>query len=162
MMVVEEEIKPRLTCNLMVISSSVEPPPISCCTDGRMGTGGTGTVHRMRDSGRAKVPFIQRRMRSSSVIWHSSSYALMGVRSSCRGGGRRVKEGHHKGSNILPLLAVFVASILDTGELFHRICADIGRLVHRHSWRGTSHARSWSIHCLLFSQRRLHTRNMDI
>jgi hypothetical protein len=51
--------------------------------EGRMGTGGTGTVHMMRDSGRPNDPLIHSKVMSSSRILRRRLYARIGVNSSC-------------------------------------------------------------------------------
>ena len=47
-----------------------------------IGTGGTGTVHMISDSGLPKVPCIHSKMRSSSVTQLTNSYTRSGVNNS--------------------------------------------------------------------------------
>mmetsp|Transcript_61869 Transcript_61869/g.108729 ORF Transcript_61869/g.108729 Transcript_61869/m.108729 type:complete len:241 (+) Transcript_61869:86-808(+) len=71
-----------ISCSFTVKSSSVLPPPMSCGTLGRIGTGGTGTANMISPSGRPYVPCIHNKVKSSSVIRFISSYERTGVSSS--------------------------------------------------------------------------------
>ena len=71
-----------ISCSLTVRSSSLEPPPASMGTDGRIATGGTSRCVRMRFSGRPACGSSHSRSQSSSGMARSSSSARSGVRSS--------------------------------------------------------------------------------
>mmetsp|Transcript_26243 Transcript_26243/g.58082 ORF Transcript_26243/g.58082 Transcript_26243/m.58082 type:complete len:212 (+) Transcript_26243:1854-2489(+) len=71
-----------ISCSLTVRSSSVLPPPMSCGTEGRIGTGGTGTHHIINPSGLPYWLCIHSSVRSSSLMRFSMSQLLRGVKSS--------------------------------------------------------------------------------